>query len=148
MKTRTHIHEEVFPATPERVFVLLYTPSAIRQWWNATRAIVMPETGGIWAATWGESEDEPDYTTVATISTFDPPRRLVLADYRYRAKSGGPPFEAQFWTEFSVSPHPDGATLRVAQHGFPAGPEGDAFYAACDTGWRNTFAGIRRYLLE
>jgi hypothetical protein len=51
-------------------------------------------------------------------------------------------------TEFLVQPHAAGATLRVTQDGFPAGPEADAFYAACGEGWRNTFAGIRRHLAE
>lgn len=148
MKTRTHTHEEVFPAPPDRVFALLHTPSAIREWWGASRAIVQPETGGVWAATWGEAEDDPEYVTSATLKVFEPPRRLVFADYRYTARSGPLPFEADFETEFTVEPHPEGAELRVSQAGFPCTPEGDEFYAACEKGWRETFAGIRRYLEE
>ncbi len=148
METRKHVHEEVFPATPERVFALLHTPSAIRRWWSAARAIVIPERGGLWTATWGDDEDDPDYVSSATIRAFDPPRRLVLGDYRYRAKTGPLPFEADFVTEFLVTPHEDGAMLRVTQDGFPAGPEADDFYAGCEKGWRDTFAGIREYLGE
>jgi uncharacterized protein YndB with AHSA1/START domain len=148
MPTRKHVHEEVFPVPPERLFALLITPSAIRGWWGVAQAIVLAEPGGTWAAAWGSSEDEPDYVTVATIREYDPPRRLVLSDYRYRARSGPLPFEADFVTEFLVTPHESGATLRVKQDGFPAGAEADAFYAGCETGWRNTFAGIRRYLTE
>lgn len=146
MSLRRHVHEELLPCAPERLFALLHTPSAIRAWWGAARVIVLPERGGIWAATWGGSEDDPDYVTVATIGTFDPPRRLVLTDYHYRARSGPLPFDAAFVTEFLVTPHPDGAVLRVTQDGFPADPAADAFYAACQTGWRETFAGIRSYL--
>jgi uncharacterized protein YndB with AHSA1/START domain len=80
MAARCHVHEEVFPATPERVFALLHTPSAIRGWWGASRAIVLVEPGGTWTATWGESEDDPDYVTAATIGDFDPPRRMVLTE--------------------------------------------------------------------
>lgn len=146
MKTRKHVHEEVFSASPEVVFAILHTPSAIRQWWAATRVIVLAEPGGTWAATWGPSEDSPEYLAVATIRVFDPPRRLVLGDYRYRAASGPLPFQADFETEFVVSPHPKGATLQVTQDGFPCAAAADAFYAACERGWRDTFAGIRRYL--
>ena len=74
MRTRKHVHEEVFPASPERLFALLHTPSAIRHWWNVAHAVVLPERGGFWAAAWGEAEDEPDYITVATIRDFEPPR--------------------------------------------------------------------------
>jgi uncharacterized protein YndB with AHSA1/START domain/catechol 2,3-dioxygenase-like lactoylglutathione lyase family enzyme len=146
MPTRTHVHEEVFPAGPEAVFALLHTPSAIRAWWSAHRAIVMPQPGGVWAATWGASEDDPDYVTAATIAEFDPPRRLVLTDYRYRAATGPLPFDAEFVTTFEVEPAPDGALLRVSQAGFPVAAAADDFYLACQRGWRDTFAGIRRYL--
>jgi uncharacterized protein YndB with AHSA1/START domain len=146
METRKHVHEETFPVAPERLFALLHTPSAIRAWWGAARAVVMPERGGTWAAAWGESEDEPDYITVATIQEFDPPRRMVLTNYRYRSKDGALPFEADFVTEFDVTATSTGSALRMSQDGFPASPEADGFYAACDDGWRATFAGIRRFL--
>ena len=146
MKTRAHVHEEVLPVSPEEAFALLHTPSAVRAWWSAARAVVLPEPGGLWAAAWGESEDDPDYLTVATIRNFEPPRRMVLADYRYRARSGPLPFQADFVTTFEVEPHPQGAVLRVTQDGFPSSPEGDAFHAACEQGWRDTFAGIRSFL--
>jgi uncharacterized protein YndB with AHSA1/START domain len=148
MNTRKHVYEEVFPVSPERLFALLHTPSAIRHWWGVARAVVLAEAGGVWAAAWGESEDDPDYITVATIREFEPPRRLVLCDYRYHASKGPLPFKAEFVTEFTVEPHAEGSLLRVCQDGFPAGPEADSFYQGCEIGWRNTFAGIRRYLQE
>lgn len=144
--TRRHVHEEEFGAPPERLFALLLTPSAIRGWWGASRAVVLPEVGGVWAATWGDDEDDPDYVTAATIAELEPPRRLVLVDYRYRARTGPLPFTADFRTEFTVEPAPGGARLRVVQAGFPDAPAADPFYAACETGWRATFAGIRRHL--
>jgi uncharacterized protein YndB with AHSA1/START domain len=146
METRTHVHEEVLDSSVDRVFALLHTPSAIRQWWGAARAIVVPESGGLWAAAWGADEDSPEYMTSATIAVFEPPRRMVLAEYRYSARSGPLPFEADFVTEFVVEPHADGALLRVDQAGFPCTPEGESFSIACDQGWRDTFAGIRRFL--
>lgn len=140
---RSHIHEENFRATPERLFRLLHTPSDIRKWWGVTHAIVTPEPGGLWSAIWGD-EDDADYITTATMKVFDPPKRIVFGDYRYKAKAGPLPFQANFETEFLVTPHADGATLRVTQAGFPSESVADDFYAACQTGWNNTFAGIRK----
>jgi uncharacterized protein YndB with AHSA1/START domain len=145
MATRRHVHEEVFSADPATLFAILHTPSAIRGWWGASSAIVLRKQGGMWAATWGH-EDDPEFITVATLQVFDPPRRLVLGEYRYFAKTGPLPFDADFTTEFVVEPHPSGARLRVTQDGFPMDACADGFYAACETGWRNTFAGIRAYL--
>jgi len=146
MPTRKHTHEELFPATADRLFSLLHTPSAIPGWWGASRAIVIPKEGGIWCAAWGANEDDPDYITAATLSVFDPPHRLVLADFQYVAKTGPLPFRAEFVTEFTVTPHAKGAILRVVQDGFPCDSTADEFYAACGRGWKDTFAGIRRYL--
>lgn len=148
MLTRKHIHEEQFSARPERVFAILHTPSAIRQWWSAERALVLAQPGGMWMAAWGENEDDPDYITVATIAAFEPPRRILFTDYKYYAKSGPLPFQANFTTEFTVEPRANGALLRVCQDGFPCEPIADAFYAGCEVGWRNTFEGIRRFLAD
>jgi uncharacterized protein YndB with AHSA1/START domain len=115
---------------------------------GASHAIVVPQTGGTWAAVWGEAEDDPAYIAVATISDFQSPHRLVLSDYRYHAKAGPLPFDADFMPEFLVSKQAEGTSLRVTQDGFPAGPEGDEFYAGCQQGWQDTFAGIRQYLDE
>ena len=146
MATRKHEHEEVFATTPENLFALLYTPSAIRQWWSADRAIVLPQVGGLWAAAWGADEDNPDYLTIATIAVFEPCSRLFLKDYQYYSKDGELPFEANFTNEFIVTPNAEGAALKVIQDGFPEGPEGDEFLVGCETGWSDTFMGIRRFL--
>lgn len=146
MLTRTHVHKIELRAAPERVFAILHKPSAIRAWWGAARAIVLAHEGGTWMAAWGENEDEPDYMTVATIRTFEPPHRLVLTDYKYHAKSGPLPFQADFTTEFTVEQKPGGALLRVSQDGFPCDPVADEFYAGCAIGWRDTFESIKRYL--
>jgi uncharacterized protein YndB with AHSA1/START domain len=50
MNTRKHVHEELLPADAARLFALLHTPSAIRGWWGAARAVVMAQEGGMWAA--------------------------------------------------------------------------------------------------
>lgn len=146
MTTRFHVHEVALNRSPERVFRLLITPSDVRGWWGAARCIVEPVEGGTWAAAWGEDENNPDYLTVAQMIVFDPPRRIVLGDYRYRARSGPLPFEADLRTEFTITPTAGGCILRVEQHGFPAGPEADEFYRACEKGWRDTFEAIARHL--
>ena len=143
---REHVRSVDLNATPEAVFALLHTPSAIRGWWSASRAVVVPKEGGTWAAAWGEDEDDPDYVTSATMSVFDPPRRIVFTDYDYVAKAGPLPFEAEFVTEFSVEPVEGGARLTVRQSGFPAGPEADEFYAGCEVGWRDTLAALAAFV--
>ncbi len=146
MNTRKITREIELRASPEGLFAILHTPSAIRQWWSAARAMVIAEKGGLWMAAWGEHEDDPDYIAAATIKTFDPPRRLLLTDFKYFAKSGPLPFKLESSTEFTVEARPNGSLLRVVQDGFPADSIADEFYAGCEVGWKNTFEGIERYL--
>lgn len=146
MTTREHTAEIDLAAAPERVFAALVTPSAIRDWWSAARAIVVPREGGVWAAAWGADEDAPDYLTTARIRHWEPPRRLTLGDYDYVAASGPLPFTAELTTTFEVLPAEHGSRLRVTQSGFPAVVVADDFYAACERGWRDTLEGLRRFL--
>jgi uncharacterized protein YndB with AHSA1/START domain len=142
--TRTHVHEESFTTAPERLFAVLVTPSAAREWWNASRVIIHPEPGGFWVAAWGD-EDAPDYVGAYDIAAIEPPRRLVLINSRYHARREGPlPFDADFTVTFEVIPDGEATRLRVTQAGFPDEPEADAFLAGCVTGWTETFKGIRR----
>lgn len=145
METRQIVHEEPFDRPPAEVFASLVTPSAVRQWWDADRAIIVARPGGTWAAAWGEREDDPDYVSTARIAEIDPPRRLVLAHIDYYASQGAPPFHAEFEIVFEVEARGPGCLLRVTQRGFPAGPIADGFYAGCERGWRDSFAGLRRY---
>lgn len=146
MGTRSHVHEIELFASPESVFRLLITPSSIREWWSASRAIVVAREGGVWSAAWGAGEDEPDYVTVAVIRAYEPPRRLVLADFDYYAKTGPLPFDAKLTTEFSIAARGTHSVLRVEQTGFPEDSAADEFYAGCEAGWRQTFEQIRRFV--
>lgn len=149
METRSHIHQQSFEISPDAIFASLITPSAIREWWGASRAIVMPKEGGVWTAAWGD-EDDPDYVSTATLVEFEPPRRLAMKYGKYYAKSGPLPFEfaEDALTTFTIEQVEGGSILRVEQTGFPVDHIADDFYAACDTGWKNTFEGIRKYVMD
>ncbi len=148
MNYRKHAHKEEFPVSTGEMFEILCRPTAICIWWGASRAIVLPKKEGIWTAAWGEDPDKPDYISAFTIEEYEPPRRILFTDAKYFSKSGDLPFEASISAEFIVEPKDPGCTLEVIQDGFPADPIADDYYAACETGWKNTFEGIRKYLSE
>jgi uncharacterized protein YndB with AHSA1/START domain len=92
METRSHVHEESFEVAPDEMFDLLITPSAIRRWWGASRAIVDAREGGVWTAAWGD-EDDPDHVSTATLVEFDPPRTVGDEIRRILRKVGHPAFQ-------------------------------------------------------
>lgn len=146
MPTRSIEREVRLPCTRERAFDLLVRPSAIRAWWQADRAIVLPGEGGLWCAAWGDDVDAPDYATAARLRVFDPPQRLVLDRYQYRSRFGPMPFEAEFEVEFTLRPEGAGCVLAVAQRGFPGEPIADAYFTGCQQGWQDTLAGVLRHV--
>lgn len=147
MERRHHNYEEPFAVSAERMFELLITPSAIEDWWGASRAIVTAAKDGSWIATWGEGENDSGYTSSFKIKEFEPPRRLVLSDGKYVAKFD-PPIEMNMTTEFIVEPMVGGCTLRVVHAWLPADEAAEEFYEACVIGWKNTFQGIRKYFYD
>ena len=145
-ETRKHQVSREFEQSASTLFAALITPSQIRGWWSVSRAIVIPKTGGIWCATWGDDEDAPDYISSAMIKVFEPDCRLVLGDYQYASPEGGLPFEADFETTFEVEPLGQGSRLTVTQAGFPADPIADEYYAGCETGWQRSLDGLEAFL--
>lgn len=143
MSKRTLIHTELIAATPEALFAALHTPRAICEWWDCTSAIVVARTDGYYVVAWGD-ENDPTYFSVAKITAFEAPRRMVLADYQYYAKDGRMPIDADFVVSFEVTPHASGAKLQIVHDGFP--PGSDDFYDGCVQGWADTCAGIQRYM--
>jgi uncharacterized protein YndB with AHSA1/START domain len=144
--TRKHIHKEIFSIGLEKAFELLITPSAIREWWGADRAIVLPEKDGIWMAAWGKNEDAPDYVTAFTMSEYEPPNRILFTDAKYTAGGDKLPFDMDMSTEFLISAVDGGVEIRVIQDGFPLDATADEYYSACEKGWKDTFAGIRKFI--
>lgn len=146
MANGTLVHEEWFPVTPDRLFALLHTPGAIRQWWGASRAIVVPEVGGVWTAAWGAVEDDPDCLTMARVEVFEPPRLLRLVNYQSRCRDGTTSGSGGVVTEFAIRPDSGGAMLRLTQEGLSADEEREGVFATCGRNWRDTFTAIRYYL--
>ena len=143
---RSHHNQIDVPVTPDEAFEALVTPSAIRAWWSASRAIVIPEEGGLWMAAWGDDEDNPEYISGATISIYEPPHRLALSSTKYVAQTGPLPFEADLPFEFSIEANGSGCTIHVHHTGFPDDPIADAHYRGCEIGWEQTLASLKAFL--
>lgn len=66
------------PVSPTEVFELLHTPSAIRHWWGAARAIVLAQPGGIWTATWESPRIGPTTYRWPSMKPLPPCRLTVV----------------------------------------------------------------------
>ena len=127
-------------------FKALVTPSSIRTWWGASRAIVVPGEGGIWAASWGE-EDLPDFVNAFTISRYEEPGLLQLTQFRYLDKKNPTPeFTFNMNIRFELSTTSNGCLLTISQSGFPDTAEGYEFLKGCELGWKQTLNQLKQFL--
>jgi uncharacterized protein YndB with AHSA1/START domain len=143
--SRRQILEEPFGVAPERMFEILTTPSAIRDWWGATSVVIDARTGGSWVASAGEGEASSDYVTSFGILEFEPPRRMLLGSGKYFAGNNWP-IVTNMTTEFLIERVPDGCLLTIIQELTPADALLDDYFDACVAGWQNSFEGMRNYL--
>ena len=145
METRREELAEPFGVSPERMFEILITPSAIRTWYGASKAVVDPRKGGSWITAWGDEDDDAEYINAFKILEFDPPNRMLLGSGKYIAGRAWP-IMTDITTELIVEPLPTGCILRIVQELTPAEPLLTDYFDACIAGWQNSFEGIRNYL--
>ena len=143
---RTLQYVEDFDCSPSTLFKALHTPSQIRQWWEAAQAIVIERPNGVFAATWGGTEDDPDFIGTSVLAEFDPPHRLVMTDFIYYAKEGPLGFDADFVVEFSIAAQGRGSRLTLTHKGIPDDPVADEYYKGCNTGWTQCIANLHKLL--
>lgn len=146
--SREIIQDYIIGKRSDTVFDALITPGMIKKWWFANNAIVLPEEGGVYAVTWGDDTDNPDYISVAKIASFERPARLRLIDFKYKSKEGGLPFEASMDTEFRLKDLGDKTKLTVSQTGFPDEKIADEFYNSCVQGWIDTLTSLKKTVEE
>ena len=137
--------EEPFGITPERMFEVLTTPTAIRNWWGATSVVIDARKGGSLVVASGDGENNAEYVNSFEIQEFEPPTLMRLGSGKYYSGNNWP-IKTNITTEFVIESVPAGCILRIIQESAPADPLLDDYFDACVAGWHNSFEGIRNYL--
>ncbi len=136
--------EILINSSEDQVFQALITPSKIRSWWQADRAIILPKKNGIYVIAWGEKEDQPDFITAGTIKEYSPNKRLLLADFDYFSSAGPLPFEAKFEILFTLTGNGTTSNLTVLQTGIPDLAAADEYFEGCLKGWTDTLNSLKK----
>lgn len=124
----------------------LLNPSAIKEWWEASTAIVVKENGGTYAVSWGNDIDDPDYVSLSIIRNLKPYEGFSLEYISYYSKMGKLPFEAKMNVDFFISSVSDSnQKLEVKQTGFPDNKIANEYYIGCKVGWETVLNNIKKY---
>jgi len=127
-----------------KAFNALITPSLIKEWWGASQVIIVPDENGVFALSWGENIDKPEYVSAAKISEFKPHVKLTLSDYTYLADNEYLPFKAKFKVKFNIECQEKYCILRLEHSGFPNSSEANQFYADSEQGWEDSLASLKK----
>jgi uncharacterized protein YndB with AHSA1/START domain len=131
---------------PEFIFNSLLNPSAITEWWQAKTAIVVKENDGIYAVSWGEDIDDPDYITISIIRNLVYQKRFSLEYSSYVSKGGKLPFESKMLVHFTIIPKTITSTLiEIRQTGFPDDQIADDYFEGCKKGWNQVLGNLKKY---
>ena len=130
-------------AASKIVFNALISPSLIKQWWYVNSAIVIPQKNGVYALTWGDSLDNPDFITVSRLTEFDFGKKLVMTNESYYSPHGGLPFDSLLVATFTLVQGQDSTVLKILQEGIPKAPTADQFYEDTVKGWETTLKSLK-----
>jgi len=131
-------------ASAARVLEAFLDAELMKQWWGATRALVEPRKGGIWAAAWGEPGQGYRYVVSGVVKSLKPAKRLKLDPLVYF--NWERPVLGPMRLGISVR-EKDGLTrVSVRQDGYGDGPDWDWYYEAVVKGWRDALANLKEFL--
>lgn len=133
-------------ASPERVLKAFLDPEEIKKWWGATRALVEPRKGGVWAAAWGEAGQGYLYVVTGVLKSLQPGKRLrldPLVYFSYKSEVLGP-----MRLSISVKEKAGKTRVSVRQDGYGTGPDWDWYYQSVFSGWKDTLGSLKQYLEE
>lgn len=129
-----------------QVFDALTTPSLVKQWRGASQAIIIPDEDGVYALTWGNDLDKPEYVSTAKISEFKPHVKLVLQDYTYLAHNEQLHFKTRFQVKFEITCHTHFCILNLTHLGFPDNHDADDFYKRMEKSWEENLLKLKQLL--
>src|SRR3954453_23603794 len=87
---------QLVPVPPARVMQAFFTDADLKEWWQVTRAFIVPRTLGLYAIEWQSTEFQDDVlgrlggAFHGTIIDFRPNAAFVLAESYWQPPDGDP----------------------------------------------------------
>ena len=104
---------------------------------------MVPERGGIYALTWGDSIDNPEYVTVSRLSEYEFGKKLSMKNETYYSAHGQLPFDADLVANFYLEEGGSGTEVKVVQTGIPIDTVADDFFEGTVKGWETTLTSLK-----
>ena len=139
----------VINATPESVFSCLFTPDALRAWWQAVRSVTTPVPFGVYAIEWATTPYRDDLLGPlggvfhGTVVDVRPGDQFLVADAWWVPPEG--PALGPMALHISCQKDGTGCRLHVRQDGCEPSPRWRRYYAVVSRGWQISLTALKRY---
>lgn len=139
----------IVDAPSPQVFDHFFSPTALRVWWQAARAIVTPVPFGVYAIEWAPTVHEDDVLGTlggvlhGTVVEAQRGHGFLVADAYWvppRGAALGP-----MVLQVDLRAEGAGCRVHVRQEGHDRSPRWDRYYRIISHGWDVSLAALKRY---
>jgi uncharacterized protein YndB with AHSA1/START domain len=131
---------------PERVLQAFVEDKDLTGWWQASKTLVQPHPGGIYALVWQFGNPDIKYVSTGIVRFYIPGKELLINNMVYinhERKSVLGPMELYITCSRSAE---NSCVLYLVQSGYQYGGDWDWYYDAVVQGWPYALGLLKEYL--
>lgn len=143
---RTVQHSLSIQCKSHRLIQAFVDPVLLKLWWNVDRALVVAETGGVYALCWNNGEQGIAYVSTGIIEQYDPSSKLVIDKFCYfhpqRSILGPMTLRVNAIQQHGYS------DFTLSQEGYQNGGDWDWYYDAVQQAWPLVLHNFKSFMEE
>ncbi len=134
------------PASPDQVIQAFVDGDDLAAWWQASRSLVEPETGGVWSIAWDDwGEAQTHHAWSGVISDIGPGRLVIDAMVMMEPDM---PLLGPMRLQILAEPAEHGSSVTVTHSGYGYGEHWDEMYRLVVNGWDHVLGDMQTWFRE
>lgn len=132
--------------SPERALQAFADEKDLRHWWKASKVMVNPHAGGVYALAWQLDSPEIRYVITGVVRFYVPGKELLINNLVYinhEKRSVFAPMEL-YITASRSGEH--SCVIRLVQSGYLYGSDWDWYYDSVQSGWPYALGLLKEFL--
>jgi hypothetical protein len=139
-------HSIEIHCSPNRALEAFISEKDLQNWWQASKALVQPHPGGIYALVWQLGAPDIKYVTTGLIRFYIPGRELLVNNMTYINHDKRQVLAPMEMYVTTVRTGDQSCLIKLLQTGFLSGGDWDWYYEAVNQGWPHALGLLKQYL--
>lgn len=131
-------------AKAEMVIKAFTDPKMLNEWWGVDKALIQPETGGLYTIAWRVTEYGMGYVATGTINKYDASSELEITNFVYLNPEK--PFLGPMGLTVRATENNGLTDVYLCQDGYQDGVDWDWYYQAVKEAWPIVMQQFKKYL--